>query len=135
MFKLARNLSSGANVPEPCRLPLPSDMEYRYGAAVLLKDGSIYNAFENEKPTFITGESAKENEKTRITCYPITSSMIFEAPLIGDPTNVSVGSKVNLAVDNGFAIGVSDDTNNGFVTIFSLNGAKKSGDRVYVRFE
>ena len=60
--------------------------------------------------------------------------MIFETTLYGSASDLYVGTKVKIAVEYGYAIGVSDDTTDGDITIFDLNGAKKSGDKIYVRF-
>ena len=60
--------------------------------------------------------------------------MIFETTLNGDPANIYVGDKVKLSLELGAAMAVSDVTSGGTITIFNLNGAKNSGDKIYVRF-
>ena len=132
MFKLAKILSSGSNVPEPCKLPSAPDMSFKYGAALVVREGIVFNAMEGDMPTYICGENSSDGKD--ITCYPITSDMIFETTINGDPTALYVGDKVNLHSELGAAMGVNDVTSGGFITIFSLNGAKKSGDKIYVRF-
>ena len=132
MFKLAKILSSGSNVPEPQKLPVESDMSFKYGAAIVLRDGMAFNATVDEKPTHICGQNSKND--SAITCYPITADMIFETTIKGDPTTVYVGSKVKLSTEQGAAVGVSNVTSGGTITIFDLNGATKSGDKIYVRF-
>ena len=51
-----------------------------------------------------------------------------------DENTCNVGDKVKLSLEVGAAMGVNDVTSGGFITIFSLNGAKKSGDKIHVRF-
>ena len=132
MFKLIKILSSGSNVPEPRKLPSAPEMTYKCGAALVLREGTVFNAMTDEVPVYICGENSSSGNP--ITCYPITADMIFETTIKGDPTNLYVGDKVKLAMDLGAAICVSDVTSGGFVTIYDLNGAKKSGDKIYVRF-
>ena len=135
MFKLAKILSSGSNVPEPCRLRAISSMEYCCGGALVLNDGELFNADAGQMPMFISAENVGPDEsKETLICYPITSDMIFEVPVIGNPSSLYVGAKVKLAEVNGFTSAVSDVTSGGVATVFSTNGAKKSGDRIYVRF-
>ena len=134
MFILSKILSSGSNVPEPVKLPPAPDMSFKYGSALVVREGMVFNAMADEMPAYICGENVSGTTPKSITCYPITSDMIFETTLKGDPANIYVGDKVKLSVELGSATGVSDVTTDGFITIFNLNGAKKSGDKIYVRF-
>lgn len=132
MFKLAKILSSGSNVPELQKLPPAPDMSFKYGAALVLREGMAFNAMADETPTYICCENSTSGKD--ITCYPITADMIFETTLNGDPANIYVGDKVKLSSELGAAMAVSDVTSGGTITIFNLNGAKNSGDKIYVRF-
>lgn len=132
MFKLVKILSSGSNVPEPCKIPPAPDTSFKYGAALVLRDGMVFNAMADENPTYICGETTSSGKP--VTCYPILPNMIFETTIKGDPTMLYVGDKVKLSLEVGAAMGVNDVTSGGFITIFSLNGAKKSGDKIHVRF-
>ena len=132
MFILKRILSSGSNVPEPQTLPATPDVSYKYGAAIVLREGIAFNTMAGEVPTYICCETA--TNASEVTCYAITPNMIFEAPIKGAPTNLYVGDKVKISTEQGYAMGVNDVTTDGYITIFDLNGAKKSGDKIYVRF-
>ena len=134
MFVLTRNLSSGSNVPEPIRLTPAPDMTYKYGSALVARDGVVFNASAEESPMFIAGETFSDTSKKLITCYPITPGMVFRTTLKGDPSILSIGDKVKLKVESGYATAVSDSTDGGVATIFDMNGAQKSGDKIYVRF-
>ena len=107
-------------------------MTYKYGAALVVREGMVFNAMADDVPTYICAETA--SGATEVTCYSIMPNMIFEAPIKGDPTNLYVGDKVKISTEQGAAVGVNNVTSDGYITIFDLNGAKKSGDKIYVRF-
>ena len=134
MFILSKILSSGVNVPEPCKLPASYDTYFQCGTALTLRDGRVYNTMGSDIPTHIAGENFKENQAEFITCYPILPNMIFETTLIDSPTDLSVGSKIGIGVKSGYASGVSAASENKIATIFDMNGAKASGDKIYIRF-
>ena len=109
-------------------------MAFQRGTALVMREGELFNPEETERPSYIAAESLPSDNNGSLLCYPITSNMIFEVPIIGDPTYLYEGSKVLLSTSSGYACAVSDVEENGVATIFDMNGAEKSGDHIYVRF-
>ena len=77
---------------------------------------------------------APDNEDGLLTVEPVSSEMVFEVPVSGDPVDLAdlkVGSLVTIDAD---ALQVTATTENGVAKIFNLNGAAAVGDTVLVRF-
>lgn len=110
-------------------------VSYKIGTALVLTNGKLTNAAETDKPLYIAGESAAADEKKSIICYPVFENMLFEAPITGTPVTLKAGTKVTLAINGDFADGVTTYSTDGVATVVDTRGAKKSGDKIFVRFE
>ena len=135
MFRLIKILNGRINQGEPVRLPSKAKEKYTYGEALVLADGVLTKCGETVMPTHICAEDyeAPENGNRDIVAEPVSSEMIFEAPLSASPSSdLVVGSLVKLHTD-GLQV-TADTTDGGVAKIFNLNGAKETGDTVLVRF-
>lgn len=135
MFILRKILSSGSNVPEPCRMPCTAGVAYTIGSALVITAGALTNATATDKPQYIALESAAADTKSDLLCYPVKPDMIFETKIGGNPAGAKLGAKVILALTNGAATRVGISTTDGVATIVDKSGAKRVGDSVFVRFE
>jgi len=134
MFKLIKIEGSGSNQAEPIRIKSGPGISYKYGCAYVLCDGFLTNAEPNVLPTHIALENLGYDEKETVLCYRIQDNMIFEVPIKGNFESLSVGFKYTLDIDDeGAALGITSTTSGGVMMIHDINGAKKSGDTVYVR--
>lgn len=91
-----------------------------YGEAVTFKDGKVTKCLETEKPDFIslTDISCKE-EGILVPVMRVFEFYIFECPIVGNTSGLSVGSRVALNVD---ATGVSTQTTNGVAQLLRIEG-------------
>ena len=134
MFKLVKIEGSGSNQAEPVRIKTAPSTLYRANCAYAILDGYLVEPGSDFAPTHIALESLDRDEKETLLCYCIYENMIFEAPLYGNSNNLTVGTKYALHTDdNDAGIGMSTSTANGKLTLHDINGARKTGDTVYVR--
>ena len=135
MFKLIKILNTGVNVPEPELLPSEINLALNAGACVVYNSNSnkIYSGDPAEAPTHILIKELKHGDSFAL-CYRISPDMIFEVPLIGSPANVHAGMSVEFIIEDGHGIYAISDNDSGPVTIYSLEGATKSGDKVLITF-
>ena len=134
MFNVVKIISSGANVPEICRMPTSSSVNYQVGSALVITSGRLQNATATSMPTYIAAESAEAGEKSTLACYAITPNMIFEVPVSGTPSLSKIGTKVQLGISDGFATSVTLTTTDGVATIVDTRDATKSGEKILVKF-
>lgn len=132
MFKLIKILNSGVNVSEPVKLTAAEGVTLKAGTLGIIDAGSIRPCTATETPTHLIGRNAKGGEA--IPVYPIGRDMIFDCPVSQNPSALTVGAKVTLAIEDGAAVGVSATTAGGVAEIFDLAGASAAGDSVSVRF-
>ena len=134
MFKLIKILNSGANVPEPCRIPKAEDTIIKAAEAMILTAGYAQSCPDAQKPEYISLACAAVGE-TEVVCYPVSPDMIFETAISASATALSVGDKVTLSKDtDGASYFVSATTSGGVATITDLSEAKNAGDKVNVKF-
>lgn len=134
MFNVVKIISSGSNVPDPCRMPTSSSVEYKIGTALVVTSGRLQNAAATQMPQYIAAESAAAGTKSTLACYPITPNMIFEVPVAGTPSISKIGTKVTLGVNGGFADMVTTTATDGVATIVDTRDASRSGDKILVKF-
>ena len=135
MFKLAKIEGSGTNQAEPIRIRTAPDLPYKAFCAYTLFDGFLAEADTEQPPTHIVLENLEPNEKETILCYRIQDNMVFEVTISGSFPQLSVGNKHALKVsDEGAGVGITSAIG-GKITLHDINGARKSGDTVYVRIE
>ena len=135
MFKLTKIYNSGVNVAEPCRMYTTAGTAYRIGSALTVTAGKLTNATETAKPEYIAAESAAAGEKKTLLCYPVFDNMVFEAPVSGTPTSIKVGTKIVLALTEGFADRLGVSTTDGVATVVDTRGATRAGDKIFVKFQ
>jgi hypothetical protein len=134
MFKLIKILNSGANVPEPIKAEKIEIEEYGVGTPVVIEGGKIAPAGTTTPPTHITLAKAKEGSTAAIIAE-ITSDMIFETYINADPASVKAGSKLTLGLNSSsHPVCVTATTQSGVATVVSTLGAKRSGDKITVKF-
>ena len=134
MFKLAKIINSGTNVPEPIRLPKALTFEIVAMTPLTLFEGGLL-PFENaDGPAYFPLENSSADDNDKVLCFKTQPNMLFEVPLIGDPENVYVGALVELYCANGVAVGVTDQMGLGACEIVDLCGATASGDKILVKF-
>lgn len=133
MFRLVKILNGRCNQPEPTKLGATASETYAIGEALVLSAGALTKCGATAKPTYIAGEdyTAPASGARRVTVYPVSGDMIFEAPLTAAPTSLTEGSVVTLSDDG---LGVTATTTSGVATVVDLAGAAASGDRILVRF-
>lgn len=133
MFRLVKIQNGRCNQPEPEKLGTTASEAYSLGEALVLSGGTLTKCGPTVKPTYIAGEdyTAPASAARRLTVYPVSSDMVFEAPLSAAPASLTEGSTVTLSGD---ALGVTATTTSGVATVVSLAGAAASGDRILVRF-
>lgn len=133
MFRLVKIKNGRCNQPEPEKLGATASETYTLGEALVLSGGAVTKCGVTAKPTYIAGEdyTAPESGARRVTVYPVSADMIFEAPLTAAPTALTDGSAVTLSADG---LGVTATTTSGVATIVDLAGAAASGDKILVRF-
>jgi hypothetical protein len=134
MFILKKILNSSTSNAESVRMPTASGTAYKLGSLLVLKDGAVTNCAATEMPDFVAGETLAADEKDNVICYPIFPDMLFEAPAPSNPSAIAIGSKLVLTLSSGFAVKLSSSTDGGVATVFDLQSARKSGDRILVRF-
>lgn len=135
MFKLIKILNTGVNVPEIERFPCDPTVTLDAGTCLLYDSscGMVGPGNESEPPTHILAKAINKGD-TFALCYRVSPDMIFEAPLIGDPSSLFAGMSVELVVQSGRGICAVNDVEGGPAMIYSLENAKASGDKVLVTF-
>ena len=134
MFKLIKILNSGANVPEPIKAEKIELEEYAIGTPVIISGGKIAPAGATTTPTHITLGKAKQGEN-RAAVAIITPDMIFETYINADPASLKAGEKVTLGLNSdSHPVCVTATTTSGVATVVDTLGAKKSGDKIIVKF-
>ena len=135
MFKLLKIMNAGVNVPEIENLNCDNTTIASAGSCVLFDKsyGQLLSCSSNDAPTHILVKNIEEGD-TKALCYSILPQMIFETTLIGDPAPLYEGMGVKLALNSeGGAYAVSD-VEGSAATIYSLENARKSGDKILVVF-
>ena len=135
MFKLIKILNTGVNVPEPELLPCETNVALDAGSCVVYNNSNnIIRACDHTSPpTHILVKDVKKGDAFAL-CYRVSSEMIFEVPLIGSPANVRIGMDAEFIIKDGHGAYAIGDNDGGAAIIYSLEGAKKSGDKVLVTF-
>ena len=134
MFKLIKILNSGVNVPEPVVIDKPDYLPVQRGAILRLSGGHVVNCDKSTKPEYIALADAPVGA-TKVTCYAVTSNMLFETVINAPAEEFKIGYKVVFALDSDdVAFGVDSDTTNGVARIVDLMGAKEIGDKVTITF-
>ena len=135
MFKLIKILNTGVNVPEIEKFPCDPTVPLDVGSCVIYDPtcGMITPGSEADPPTHVLARAINEGDSLAL-CYRVSSEMIFETPIIGDPSSVFPGMSVGLAVESGHGVYAVTDVEEGPAMIYSLEGAKSSGDKVLVAF-
>ena len=133
MFKLAKIMNSGINVPEIEKIKKKADIKLSEGCLLNIKDG-VLDSFESASlPMYITLEAADENYGGEVRCYRVCHGMVFYTRLIGDVEPLKVGVKVDVFTGNGQATDVTSDTANPIAEVVSLCSAKRMGDKIKVK--
>ena len=134
MFKLIKILNSGSNVPEPCLVEKSSTLKVNMGCALVLSGGKASTCSSTSMPTHIARADGPKGT-TSVMCYPITSDMVFETIIYGDPTVVFPGEKITLCSDeDGCTVAVTDELDEGVATIVDIGDAKKFCDKISIKF-
>ena len=136
MFKPAKIISSGVNVPEPEYFYCDITLEAPAGVALIStpEDGVLMKG-EGIKPFAILAKETKRGESEAL-CYRVTPNIVFETILHGNPKYLYSGARVKIYADSNECLcGVTDNIEDGLATIYDLCDATKSGDKVLVYFE
>ena len=134
MFKLIKILNSGANVPEPVKLPKSPSLGVKMGSALILSGGTVANCTPTTAPTYIAAQNAVSGED-KVLCYAVSPDMLFETTFNEPSESIVIGAKLTLGTDDeGSAVNVTADTLSGVATVVDLMGAINPGDKVTVKF-
>ena len=128
MFTLRKIEGGRINVFEPAIYPVGT-ADVTEGEALVLTSGKLTKCGATTKPTFIALASGKAN--TEIHVGRVESNQIYEVATSADVSALAIGTKVTLSDD---ALYVTATATSGVAEIVDLNGAKASGDTIYVRF-
>jgi len=134
MFILRKIINSKSNNAEPMRMPTTAGVAYKFGTLLTQKDGAVTNSAASDIPSFVAAECAAADEKESILCYPIFEEMLFEAPITAGISSAVPGTRFNLSLISGFAVRLGTVSETGAAVLVDAAGAKKSGDKVLVRF-
>ena len=134
MFRLVKILNGRTNQAEPVRVPSTAAEAYSFGEALSLSGGKVTKCAPTVRPDCISCEdyTAPAGGGRAILVEPVSSEMIFEAPISASPASLGVGAAVTLGAD---ALSVTATTQNGVATVFDLLGASSVNDKIYVRFQ
>jgi hypothetical protein len=118
-------------------MPVAPNKHYNIGSLLVIDEyGRMDNPAQTAKPTHICAENAKANEKTEILVFPITSDMIFEAPILGNAQNIKIGTKLGFAYNEyNCAYTLTGSTSNGVATVVYNLDYETNGNKIRVRFE
>ena len=135
MFKLIKILNTGVNVPEPEQVGCNNALSLDAGTCVVYDEssGKIDLGNQNTTPTHVLVKAVKKGDSTAL-CYRITPEMIFEVPVIGDPSSLYVGISVELAIEANHGAYAVTDVEDGPAKLYSFSNATKHGDKVLVTF-
>ena len=135
MFKLIKILNSGTNVPEIIKLRKRTDCEIDTGVGVDVDaDGYAINGSIENRPRFISACRANESDSS-VSCYKVSSDMIFETTISGSPEELGVGMLISTEYDlNGAQGRVTNSSVPGHATLYDLMGAKQDGDTIAIFF-
>ena len=136
MFKLIKIMNSGVNVPEVEKLNCDTSTISEAGTCAYYDKsyGQLLMCGDTQTPTHVLLQNINEGDSL-VLCYSVLPQMIFETTLIGDPTPLYEGMTVKLVTDNNIGTYAVSDVEGGSATIYSLQDAKKSGDKILVIFD
>ena len=116
MFRLVKILNGRTNQAEPMVMATNSGEAYEMGEALCLSNGVLTCANKTAAPTYISICDMAADQAEKLPVYPVSQSMVFECPVTGDTSSLTIGEKVTLADDG---MGVTT-TAGGSATILSL---------------
>lgn len=131
-FSVAKILGGRQNVPETLELPCKGGVTYTPGEALVVTDGALVKASGDVAVKYISLDSytAPASGARKLRCYRVMPDQLFEVPVSAAPTSLKVGGKVTVAT-SGLEVTATAATDNG-AEIVDLNGAAKTGDKIYV---
>lgn len=130
MFRLLKIENARENVPSPAFYEVTAGEAVLEGEALVLTEGKLKKCGATTKPEFIAmgDKAAAEDRKLAVArCAP---NQLYGVPVTAVPTGLKPGDKVTLHTDG---LQVTATTQNGVITVESINGATAAGDEIVVR--
>ena len=133
MYNLIKITSSGVNVPEYTRILLASHAASERAMPFLLENGAFipFNASSTRLPTHMTVGAL---DGTELLSYEITPTMVFSVKVSGDPSEMKIGTEYLLSTDGKSVTSTKASGSLRGAVLLSKNGAKATGDEIFVSF-
>lgn len=133
MYKLIKITSSGVNVPEYTRISLAAHATSERAMPFLLENGAFvpFDASSTRLPTHMTVAAL---DGTEALSYEITPTMVFSVKVNGTPSAMKIGTEYLLSADGKSITSTKVSGSIRGAVLLSKNGAKATGDEVFVSF-
>ena len=99
MFRLVKILNGRTNQAEPMVMATNPGEAYEMGEALCLANGVLTRAATSAAPTYISICDMAADKAEKLPVYPVSQNMVFECPITGDASSLTIGNKVTLAED------------------------------------
>ncbi len=136
MYILKKILNSSTTTPEFVRCKTDPGIKYKKGMPLKVNSfGVAINCSGADLPTHITCENLNEGEADSVLTFIVTHDMIFSATAGTNVSTLGAGTKVVAGCDNeDFYCLITNDTQNGIITIVDNCNANSAGKRLLVSF-
>ncbi len=133
MYNLIKITSSGINVPEYTRIPLATHAISERAMPFHLENGAFipFGSASTSLPTHMTAAAL---DGTEVLSYEITPTMVFSVKVTGDPSGMKIGTEYVLSGDGRSITSTKVSGALRGAVLLSKNGAKKTGDEIFVSF-
>ena len=133
MYKLIKITSSGCNVPERTRIPFSESASCERATPFYIENGVLVavNASSTRLPTHVTVSPVSGTEAL---AYEISPQMVFAVKADGDPLSMHIGTEYLLTADGKSVTSTKVSGSLRGAVLLSKNGAKKTGDEIFVSF-
>ena len=133
MYNLIKITSSGVNVPEHLRIPLCAPASCDRATPFFLESGVLvpFSHTSTHLPTHVTVARVEGSEAL---AYEILPAMVFSVKVSGDPADMKIGTEYLLSEDGKSVTATKVSGSLRGAVLLSKNGAKASGDEIFVSF-
>ena len=133
MYTLIKITATGANVPEYTRIFLEAHAACERGMPFLLENGALV-PFGNGSTRLPTHMTVTPLDGKETLSYEISPAMVFSVKVSGDPSGMSIGTEYLLSEDGKSVTSTKVSGSLRGAVLLSKNGAKASGDEIFVSF-
>ena len=129
MFKLVKLINSRTGVPEITTMPIFQAESYTANCLYFIGSGILSpSSYEGDDIKFIPVESIAANKgATSIRGFIVTSDMVFETDIYGDPSEFGVGDSISARTNSKGIIDSVEATEGHDAKIISKEDVKKNG--------